>query len=248
MTRALSKEIDGCANKIILPAGTRIHRLSTLEQYNLVKRSGLGIDPRSRPEDSIFYANVLRGLDFDEKRIRSQAYFITDSINKPVAITTFVIEPKIVIAKKKYLIREKEGVQVANYKKITTRDLPEFNVVPAWTRVRKDFRGKFALGGFRFLLNSLDRIVEVAPQNTYLDICAQGHMKGKLAKKVDEQFKARHGDYIPKEELGFEIELIGRSDLESRTTVKFAKYLKAEQIENVGVLPTLGPVFMKKLK
>lgn len=56
------------------------------------------------------------------------------------------------------------------------------------------------------------------------------------------------GNYIPKQEVSFSIDIISKNYIGSIPTMKAAAVLGLNKIQRVGAGATLGPVFIKSVK
>jgi len=205
-----------------------------------------GIDYRAKTEPENGFASVFEGLAFDQEKVRSQSFAIYEQ-ESPVGVMSFVIAPKTWIAEQRYFMRENGGVRVVDAKAVTGTELPNFYIIPAWTKVISTHRLKFAIPGFRAFTRVMTKIQESSPQHTWIESIAQGQFPFDKKEELVELSKRALNTFIPEHELPFNLKLVGKNNPGSSSTVKMAKVMGLNQIDNLGSGLTLGPVFTKKV-
>jgi len=93
--------------------------------------------------------------------------------------------------------------------------LPDFSIVVGWTKMIDNYRGKFVMQRLSLLEKILEKLKKEAPENTRIEIQAEGQMK---SNKNDDS-------YISYDQLSLDKDMIGKNSKDSSSTVKFAKYL-----------------------
>jgi hypothetical protein len=208
-----------------------------------------GIDYRAKIEPEPGYGSVFEGLDFDSERLRSQSFALYDQEkNRPVGIMTAIVAPKIWVSNQRYFKRESGGARISDFKAITGHDLPDFLIIPAWTKVVPEHLGHFAIPGFRAFRRMMGLIQDKAPENTWMEAIAQGEWpvarRDELAKLTDQGV----GAYIPQEDLPFSLDQIGKNNKGSSSSVKMAPVMGLKRIDGLGSSVSLGPSFAKRVK
>jgi hypothetical protein len=224
------------------------------------------LDYRSKKEGDEESASVFDGLDFDPDKLRSQAFALFDMAGAekiPVGIMTFTIAPRRWVEKERYWEKVSDGVVVRDHFDLSDvvgseRSMPEFIISPSWTKVDPRYAGKFAIPGFNVIRKTLGLLAEAAPDQTFLEVSAQGQagqndrtIRQRLAGIVS---SSSAGQKFTNQEIeqasginGF-MNLIGKSTEGSATTVQVAKLLGINEAVNYGDDLTLGPVFSKRIK
>ena len=219
-----------------------------------VQEQGLGMDNRALPEAKTGISSVFEGLDFDPENLRSQAFSIYEG-QIPIGLMTMVIAPRSWLENQRYLLRETvgeglEAVKIIDFREVVGGDkFPDVCVMPAWTKVADKHRTKLALPGFRAFHQMLSVIQQSAPDNTYLEMVAQGQLvQSKSSKTMKFIGDKPLGSSIESDAMPFDISLFGKNSPGSSSTVKMAKLLGLQQAENIASIQSLGPVFFKQLK
>jgi len=226
----------------------QIVAVNSQEVVAKMKEAGITLDYRAIAEPTDESASVFKGLDFDPEKIRSQAFTILEN-GEPIAIMTFIIAPRNWIQKQKYFKKENQGVTILDAKSVASGSMPEYYVIPAWTKVVDSHRGKLALPGVRAFNGIIQKITAQAPDNTWMEVSAQGVLPRKEMEKVAEFLNTKQvNDLIANDDLPFDSEIIGRNTEGSSSTIKIATRLGMNQIKDLGSSRTLGPVFAKKIK
>lgn len=235
----LDTDIDSLVEKFNFGKDYKIVRIDNVEKFNLIKGSELGMDSRAKAEQTDGYSTVFEGLAFDPENVRTQAYYLENG-EKPVAVITFAITPRKILANDRYFKKKEGGVEICDLTSLTG-EIPEFTISPAWTKVDKEHRTKFALPGFKMVKEILAKLKESAPDGSWIETAAQGkgHFYNFLASK-------KVGQLIPNEELPFNIKDFGQPTKGSVSTVKMAELFKIPQFPDIGSF-TLGPVFIEKI-
>ncbi|MFC1627044.1 hypothetical protein ACFL18_00620 [Patescibacteria group bacterium] len=241
----LANSIYQTALTMGLNDGGKIVPVTTEEIVDQIKNSPIKqLDYRAKiqPENGI--GSIFSGLAFDPKSVRIQSLALYEQEN-PVGIMSFVVAPKTWIKKQRYFKRKNNGVEVVDAQAITGEKLPDFYIIPAWTKVIDSHLLKFAIPGFRAFKKIIKLIQESASQNTWMELIAQGQFEERS--KLAELLKREIGTFIPKNELPFQLDMIGKNNQGSSSSRKMAKLLGLKQVENLGSGLTLGPVFVKEI-
>jgi hypothetical protein len=218
-----------------------------METYSLVK-SNLGMDIRSKCKKNEKFESVFAGLDFDPDRIRSQAFSVYCN-GIPILVSTICIVPKVWIEEQRYIYNDDGRIKVCNIQLITNKEIPNFLIVPAWTRLNKFYTQRFAIKGVRILIAIINFLSYSAPIGTSIEIVAQGLIGKEKQQAISELIeKVGTGNYISEEDLFFSRDIIGKNYPGSTATVKAAVALGLKKIVDTGAGTTLGPVFIKSVK
>lgn len=210
--------------------------------YSLVKKT-LGMDVRVRDMAGGEFASVFDGLAFDGDKVRTQAFSVFKE-GVPVGLITMAIVPSFYIDQQRYLLKEEDGIRICDFKTINHGEKPDFLVVPAFTKVDPEYLLKFAIPGFRAICKILQIIKKSAPQNTWIEIIAQGQLYGVERDRLNQLVKLRGlGSLIGQEDLQFPLSQIGKNNEGSSSSVKLARLLGMRKVPNVGYCSNLGPVF-----
>lgn len=230
-------------NRIIKPVKTE-------EALGDLSNTGLGLDYRAVTEEIPGYKTVFDGLAFDKEAVRTQCFSVYEE-ESPIAIMSIAITPKSWIEQQRYLQLDKNNLiaKVIDYKSaINESETPEFFIVPAWTKTIESHRNKLAIPGFKAIKNIFEILQNEAPQNTHMEVIAQGQFLNKDDLFLKDILSKSVGTDIDVSQLPFSKEIIGQHSSGSSSTVKMARLLNLQQINRIGALPTLGPVFYKKVK
>ncbi len=221
-----------------------------------LKASGVFIDMRAKEEEGGGYGSVFDGLAFDPENLRCQSFALyTEIKGKRVAIATMsiVIIPEKLLTYDRFIEKTKEGVFVRDFSDLNKAtgeesSLPSYVIYPAWTKVADNFRGKFAVPGLKTFKQILDKLEELAPPRTFLEVVAQGRLSWEERKTMGVIIATHEaGDFIPYSEFPFNASTLGANIEGSNSTVKFARWLGMTEIKNFSDDDTLGPVFIKKV-
>ncbi|MFA6421875.1 MAG: hypothetical protein WCV92_00495 [Candidatus Buchananbacteria bacterium] len=264
--KSISAQIIEMIRAVNFGDGIEMVPVDNEETFDLIKNSKLGLDYRSKKEGDEESASVFDGLDFDPDKLRSQAFALFDMAGAekiPVGIMTFTIAPRRWVEKERYWEKVSDGVVVRDHFDLSDvvgseRSMPEFIISPSWTKVDPRYAGKFAIPGFNVIRKTLGLLAEAAPDQTFLEVSAQGQagqndrtIRQRLAGIVS---SSSAGQKFTNQEIeqasginGF-MNLIGKSTEGSATTVQVAKLLGINEAVNYGDDLTLGPVFSKRIK
>lgn len=214
-----------------------------------LKEAKLPLDYRAITENRDGYKTVFEGLEFDKENVRTQSFSIYEG-EKPIAVMSIAIAPKSWIKKQKYIKNNGDELIVFDYKNITNNEHePDFFVIPAMTKVIDSHRTKLAISGFNAIKKIFEVLAEKAPQNTYMEVIAQGKLEYEKWKELENFLSDKKaGTIINKRDFPFDPNLVGKNSTGSSSTVKMARLLGLTEVENIGSVKTLGPVFIKKLK
>lgn len=240
----LSDEINSRVQNISFGENINIVRVDNKDKFAELSDSGLGLDYRTKSENSDKFASLFDGLAFDENRIRTQSYFLKDK-EKVAAIITFAITPRKWANEQMYLKKKNSGIEICDFSSLNNEN-PEFVISPAWTKVDSEYLNKFAIPGFKLFKNVLEILENKSPQNTFLEISARGNYikKGELQEFLKEKGV---GSFIPESELSFKLEEIGIPSKGAESTAKMARLLNIPLLPDVATT-SLGPVFVKRAK
>lgn len=214
-----------------------------------VQRTIQHLDNKAKivPQDG--YATVFEGLAFDENRVRTQAVVIYDGkVNRPVAVSTFVIAPRTWVQKKRYFEKVNDGIIIRDFTTISqNQSLPQFLFFPGWTYVDLPYRLHFALSGFRAIKRIMDTIQFYAPERSWAEEIPRGRWPRKRESEVLALAAYPVGTYLSKNDLPFSLEALSQNSLGSSSSVKIAKHLGLHRVNNISSVHTLGPVYVKQL-
>ncbi|MFZ2038909.1 MAG: hypothetical protein WAV11_03145 [Minisyncoccia bacterium] len=259
--KSISEQIINIINETNFGQNIDVIPVDNIEIFKQIKDK-LGTDIRSRTDEDEKYGSIFNGLDFDLNKMRSQSFAIYDKNNEektPVGIMTFIIAPKWWAEQERYIEKVPEGVIFRDYSDLlektgNSRQLPDYTIMPAWTKVDSKYLGKFALPGFRVMEKVINLLSMEAPENTFIQMVAQGTADKDLLKKLKDLISVINiGQKISKEEMlatsGLDFsDLVGRNTQGSESTVKTAKHFQLDEVINYGSASSLGPVFIKKIK
>jgi hypothetical protein len=228
--------------------GFKIKPVITEETVTALKDVLVGIDYRAKINPENGFASMFEGLAFDPQRLRSQSFaIINEETNKPVGTITAIIAPKPWISTQRYFMREENGVRVRDFKAVSGDKLPEFVIIPAWTKVVSEYLGHFAIPGFHAFKKMMEFIQQGAPKNTWMESIAQGEWpvdrRDELTKLTDQGV----GTFIATSELPFTLDLIGKNSRGSSSSAKMAPIMGLSKINNLGSSVSLGPSFAKRV-
>ena len=140
-------------------------------------------------------------------------------------------------------------LKVCNIEMITNREIPQFLIVPAWTRLNNLYTQRLAIKGVRTFNSIINYLSSAAPIGTLIEMVAQGLVEKEKQQEISEIIDSVGvGNYIPKIDLPFSKDIIGKNYPGSIPTVKAAVALGLKKIESVGAGATLCPVFIKFIK
>lgn len=206
------------------------------------------LDNKAKIDPEYGYATVFEGLAYDTSRLRSQAIAIYDkNINKPVAISAFMIAPADWIANKRYFENTGNGVTIQDFKRITRYEIPKFLFFPGWVYIDPLYRLAFALPGFHAIKRLTNFIKTSAPANTWAEEIPRGTWPRNRESETLALAKQPIGTYIPQEKLPFTIQTLGQNSVGSASSVKIAKHLGLDRIHYMSSINTLGPIYAKQL-
>lgn len=236
----ISDTLDSFAKQVQFAKGFKLNPLENNVQYKKIKDSGLSIDYRA--EESLF-----GGIDFDATKLRSRTYSINNG-NEVAGIMTLLIGSYNYISKIRYFEKNEKGIFVKDIQSILKSTSPDYLIIPAWTNVKSKYKGSFAISGFNFFKRSMEFLMDESPNNTWLELVAQGEIPCSMKDKIEKILENNLGKLIPKKELPFKLDMIGKNINGSNSVIKVAKLIGLERIKNVGAPYSLGPVFAKKVK
>lgn len=244
----LAQGIYGAITRANFGSNFRVVPVTSLEIVEQLKASEIKeVDYRAKIEQEDGFLPVFDGLAFDSKNVRSQAIALYEG-DEPVGVMTQVIAPKKWIEKQRYFEKEQNGIYVRNFETVSRDGLPDFMIIPAWTKVAPRHLLRFAVPGFRAFRNAMSQIIENAPKNTWMEAIAQGQFPFDRRNELLAIAERGVGTFVPKDALPFEMDLIGKNNSGSSSSVKMARVMGLGQIQNIGSAMSLGPVFAKKLK
>ena len=217
------------------------------EVISQLEGAGLGLDYRAVLESRPGISSTAEGIAFDPENVRSQTFAIYEGEN-PVGVMSVVVAPKVWLAKRRYFKKEAEGVMVVDAHAVYGLELPDFCIIPAWTKVLDSHRGLLAHPGFSAIKDVIEILESSAPPGTWMEIAAGGLLPQSEMGKVHELTSLSAGSIIKNEELPFDINIFGQASNDSLSTVKMAKLLGLSKVEEVGYSVNLGPVFVKKVR
>ena len=240
----LSDEINSSIQNISFGENINIVRVDNKDKFAELSDSGLGLDYRTKSENSDKFGSVFEGLSFDENKIRTQSYFLKDK-EKVAAIITFAITPRKWANEQMYIRKKDSGIEICDFSTLNKENL-EFIISPAWTKVDPEYLNKFAVPGFKLFKNVLEILENKSPQNTFLEITARGNYikKGELQESLKEKGVVT---FMSEDELPFKLDEIGVPSKGAESTAKMARLLNIPQLQDVATT-SLGPVFIKKAK
>lgn len=217
--------------------------VQTEEQYAIVKGI-LGVDQRATLYEDDRSCSVLQGLSFDSDRSTSQMTVLLDQVGNPIAVTTFILTPKMNVLDQRYVRVMPSGLQIVDYECING-GVPDYLLIPGWTFVEPEFRTQYAVAGLRYIKEVLDIVKMNAPSTTGIEVVPKGT---KPTCEVAALLGLDCGSYI--ESTIIRPDDVGLFDGDSTSSDKFAKHLglrRLEGIGNLGGMFSLGPVYSGQL-
>lgn len=263
---SISQKISQLVTSVNFGQGLDVVPVSDVDTVEELKGSGFGLDYRSKVETTEKISSVFEGLAFDPDHVRSQAFALYENLEgtmSPVALMTFVIAPKKTVEEERYWEKTPDGLVLSSFEDIQRKignepQMPDFVISPAWTKVDPKYLGRFAVAGFRVIDKVLKTLSDEAPENSYIEISAQGRLF-----RSDENF-SRAPEFFEAEKIGTKIDnasmptftipegslidLFGQNTAGSNSTVKMAELLGITRVEGFADHPRLGPVFVKRAK
>ena len=225
----------------------RLVPVTSLDIVEQIQRTEIkGIDYRAKIDPENGFASVFDGLAFDPEKVRSQSFALYEK-ESPVGVMTAVIAPRTWIAEQRYFARENGGARVVDAHAVTGDELPNFYIIPAWTKVLSSHRLKFVIPGFRAFRKVMQEIQESAPSNTWMEAIAQGQFPFERKEELIKLSRRSLNTFIPEDELPFGLKIIGKNNSGSSSSVKMARLMGMKQIADLGSNLTLGPVFTKRV-
>jgi hypothetical protein len=223
-----------------------------------LRNTDIRIDFRARENGDENYSSVFEGLAFDPEHVRCQSFALyTDIEGKrtPIGTMSFVITPRKIIEQERYLERKDDGLYLRDFSTLSEavgegKELPNFVISPAWTKLDDKFRGKItvAVAGVKIVKEVWNKLKELAPQKTFSQVVAQG----KLSPEENGRLKKLTSSYEPDDiihfsNFPFDIDFVGVNSEGSAVTVNFAEHLGLKKAPNFASVNYLGPVFIGKI-
>lgn len=206
------------------------------------------IDYRAKLFRENGYASVYEGLAFDPEVVRSQLFLLSEAANElPVAVLTVIIAPQAWIAKQRYFRRHPTGVELTDFSTNTSQPLPDFVIIPGWTKVAPLHLGRFAVPGFRAFQRVLKTVTAAAPANTWVESSTQGQWPAERRAELHLLSSQPLGSIFMPAELPFPPEMIGQPHPVSRASSKIAPILGLRRLPDIGSTMSLGPVFVRQV-
>lgn len=233
----LAKDISEIAQNIDFWSNTKIVPICSKDMLQKIQQQDLGMDYRAKIASQEGFWSMLEGLAFDKDRIRTQVFALVKE-EIPIGIVSFVILPKIHIKNQQYFQKGQDGIKKIPAQEAYGWELPDFSIVVGWTKMIDNYRGKFVMQRLSLLEKILEKLKKEAPENTRIEIQAEGQMK---SNKNDDS-------YISYDQLSLDKDMIGKNSKDSSSTVKFAKYLWLKQLDDIFGSRSLGPVFFQKIR
>lgn len=243
----LANRIEDAVLAVNFGDNRRIVPVADVETMTQLSEAGLGLDYRVIAEAKPGIASVFDRISFDPENVRSQSFAIFEGEN-PIGSMSVLTAPKSWIAKQRYFQKGADGVKVLDAHTISGSELPEFYIIPGWTKVADSHRGSLAHPGFTTFRNIIEILEDSAPDDTWMETVAQGQLPSDMSRKAFELSHNEVGTVIPFDEFPFDADMIGVSSEGSTSTVKMARLLGLNKFDNLGSVSTLGPVFAKKIK
>lgn len=244
----LANQIHYTVQKVSFGAGYRVEPVTNNKIAQDVVNVIGGIDYRAKRQVEPGFLPVFLGLAFDPDNLRSQSFALYDNTtDQVVAVSTTVIAPKGWLAEQKYFRKENGGVTVTNFAEINGANVPDYVVIPAWTKVVPELRLKFAIPGFRAFREIMSLLKQSAPQNTWIEAIAKGQFPVTQKAELKLLTDLGVGTHIPANNLPFDIDIVGRNSPDSSSSVKMADLLGLKKAKDVGSSTSLGPPFTKKI-
>jgi hypothetical protein len=243
----LANRIEDAVLAVNFGDNRRIVPVANVETMTQLYEAGIGLDSRVTAEAKLGIASVFDRIAFDSENVRSQSFAIFEGEN-PIGSMSVLTTPKSWIAKQRYFQKGVDGVKVLDAHAISGPELPEFYIIPGWTKVTDSHRGLLAHPGFTAFRNVIEILEDSAPDDTWMEAVAQGQLPSDMRRKAFELSDNEVGTVIPFDEFPFDADMIGVSSGGSTSTVKMARLLGLAKLDNLGSVSTLGPVFAKKIK
>ncbi len=219
--------------------------MNTKKDFEDILAAWLNVDMRVWPDIKSDDINI-EDIRFDHERTRHITLYIRKD-NEIVWIATYLIIPRCVHSKKKYLVKKDWKIKIEDH--ITTiKDDPDFIIVPGWANIKKWERWKITRWAYEASKVVLDIIISNAPPKTAIEICAQ--WKNPWWEK---------GNKIPSEsqiiwkeiniwEFKMDESIFWLPNDGSRATCTFAEANWFSMLDWVADIDTLWPVYYKKLE
>lgn len=258
--KKLPDQIIGIVNETNFGESIDVVPVDNIEIVNQLKNAKIGMDSRVKTKDDEKNKSIFKGLDFDLNKMRSQAFIIYDKNNNeqiPVGVMTIIIAPKWWAKEERYWEKVSDGIVLRDYADLlektgNVKEMPDFVIQPAWTKVDPKYLGKFAVPGFRVIKKILDLLSEQAPDNTFIEIKAEGKANQKGKEYLEQLISSLEvGHKLSSEEIdGVDnfVDLMGQNTIGSNSTVKTAELLNVGKVTNFSSGSSLGPIFIKKIK
>ena len=246
----LAKGIYHSVENISFGNGYDFVPVTTSELAQKIKDSSLGgLDYRAKMVPEPGFASVFDGLAFDPENVRTQSFALLARKEKePVGVMSAVIAPQSWILNQRYFQRATDGVRICDFSTISNDKIPEYLIIPAWTKVVPDHLVHFAIPGFRAFHKVMAVLQESAPENTWMEAIAQGEWPMSRNEEMLQLLDRGLGAYIDQAELPFQLEQVGKNNKGSLSSVKMAPLMGLQRIGRLGSARTLGPVFAKRVK
>jgi hypothetical protein len=242
----LAKEVDSAVLAVDFGDNRKIVPVKDIETMVKLYEAGLGKDSRVRAMAESGIASVFEGVAFDPENVRSQAFAIFEG-ETPVGSMAVVTAPKKWIAKQRYFQKEHEGIRVVDAHAISGPELPEFYIIPGWTELQPSHRVLLTRPGLVAFHGAIKTLENSAPDGTWMELVARGQLPPNKRKESFDLADKEVGSLIPFDEFPSDVGLFGQVHQESTSTVKIARLLGLSELENIGQVATLGPVFVKKI-
>ena len=242
---SLSSRVVELAREALSASKFRVNEILNPDQFDLVSNS-LAMDHLAKKDSTANVKSVFAGLEFDPLCLRAQAFYLANG-EKPVAVMNFVIAPQGWIEQQRFIKRVPGGIQVCRADELLgLENMPNYMIIPAWTRVADEYRTSFAISGYKFLRKVIAELESLAPKNTWIRAIAMG--KHYLT-NFDFLDGLRPGETLPQECLPFPLEDVGVPAPDSAPTMALAKprHLNLHRFLNIGHDKTLGPVFARRV-
>lgn len=242
----LANNIASIVSSIPFGEGFDIAPVTTTEAYKALLENHIGIDYRAKAETSEGLVSVFEGLAFDPENLRSQTFTLSEA-ERPIGCISLIIAPKSWVEKQRYFEQVNGGLALRDAHSITGGDIPEFYIIPGWTKVETSHRGDFGIQGVRALTKVIQRLTDEAPENTWIEMAPQGLLPKERFGETEVLAKQYIGEFIADKDLPFEPSIVGGNTEGSNSTVKMARLMGMQKIENIVSSKTLGPVFAKRV-
>ncbi|MFC1622322.1 hypothetical protein ACFL13_03015 [Patescibacteria group bacterium] len=245
---SLSSEMIASLEGISFGPDTTFMPVDSNEALDMLgKKINQYFDFRASIEGMEGVAPLSEGLAFDPEKLRVQMFVLLEQ-EEVVGGMTMIIAPKPWIAKQRYFERVgDEGVIVRDFKSVSGGAIPEFLIIPAWTKVDPKHLTKFAIPGFTAFEKLYGTILENAPEDTWVEAVAQGkHTKENV--RLNSLANRDVGTFIGAEELGIPLDDIGINSEGSSSSMKMARLIGLKEVDNIASTTSLGPIFVKHVK